>query len=180
MIKAHLDKPVRVGLVRCERSVPREAQAKYDCVHQARQDYQLGPHEFNWTIMDLDDDPSTSTAEVAAGGTASSSQPGSAEPRYREGLTVIVCGSCNATRHRINAEMLATRDLVDAVTLRATLLAACYHMHCRLRPCSAAHWRPPAESTLPPAPGPDLHSRQYAWTRSDASGLPGLLRESLC
>ena len=50
MIQANLDKPVRVGLVRCERSVPREAQAKYDCVHQARQDYQLGPHEFNWTL----------------------------------------------------------------------------------------------------------------------------------
>eukprot|EP00439_Symbiodinium_sp_Y106_P011655 s5935_g1.t1 len=66
------DKPVRVGLVRCDRSVPPEAQAKYDYVHKARQEYQLGPHE-------------------------------------------------------INAEMLATRDLVDAVTLRATLLAACYH-----------------------------------------------------
>ena len=38
-----------------------------------------------------------------------------------------MCDSWNATRHRINAEMLATRDLVDAVTLRATLLAACYH-----------------------------------------------------
>ena len=55
MIKAHLDKPVLVGLVRCERSVPPQAQAKYDYVHQARQ--QLGPHEFNWTIMDLGDDP---------------------------------------------------------------------------------------------------------------------------
>ena len=40
---------------------------------------------------------------------------------------MIVCGSWNATRNRINAEMLATRDLVDATTLRATLLAACYH-----------------------------------------------------
>ena len=28
MIKANLDKPVRVGLVRCERSVPPEAQVK--------------------------------------------------------------------------------------------------------------------------------------------------------
>ena len=73
------------------------------------------------------DHSSTSTAADAAGGTASSPQPDSAGPRYREGLTVIVCGSWNATRHRINAEMLATRDLVDAVTLRATLLAACYH-----------------------------------------------------
>ena len=154
-----------MGLVRCERSVPPEAQVKCDYVHQARQDYQLGPHEFDWAIMDLDDDPgrplyhkskdthfaaahqtqaisklvgkalaalavdhtSTSTADAAARGTASSSQPGSAEPRYREGLTVIVCGSWNATRSRINAEMLATRDLVDATTLRATLLAACYH-----------------------------------------------------
>ena len=86
-----------------------------DCL---RQDYQLGPHEFNSTIMDLDDDPvrplyqkskdthfaaahqtqaisklvgkalaalavdhsSTSTAADAAGGTASPSQPDSAEP----------------------------------------------------------------------------------------------------
>ena len=46
-----------MGLVRCERSVPPEAQVVCGCVHQARQDYQLGPHEFNWTIMDLDDDP---------------------------------------------------------------------------------------------------------------------------
>ena len=165
MIKANIDKPVRVGLVRCERSVPPEAQGKYDYVRQARQDYQLGPHEFNWAIMDLDDDPgrplynkpkdchfatanqtlaisklvgkalaelavdhtSTSTAEAANSGTASSSQPRSAEPHYREGLTVIVCGSWNTTRNRINAEMLATRDLVDATTLRATLLAACNH-----------------------------------------------------
>ena len=51
------DKPVRVGLVRCDRSVPPEAQAKYDYVYKARQGYQLGPHELNWTIMDLDDDP---------------------------------------------------------------------------------------------------------------------------
>ena len=46
------DKPVRVGLVRCDRSVPPEAQAKYDYVHKARQEYQLGPHEFNWTPLD--------------------------------------------------------------------------------------------------------------------------------
>ena len=57
MIKANIDKPVRVGLVRCERSVPPAAQAKYDYMHQAQQDYQLDPHEFNWAIMDLDDDP---------------------------------------------------------------------------------------------------------------------------
>eukprot|EP00439_Symbiodinium_sp_Y106_P044416 s2836_g5.t1 len=138
MIKANLDKPVRVGL--------------------ARQDHQLGPHEFDWAIMDLDDDPGRplyhkpkdthvaaanqtqaisklvwpnwpwiAQAPAATRGTASSSQPGSAEPHYHEGLTVIVCGSWNATRNRINAEMLATRDLVDATTLRATLLAACYH-----------------------------------------------------
>ena len=43
----------------------------------------------------------------------------------------------------------------------------------------AANWRPPAESTLSQATGPDLHSRQYAWTQSDAPGLPGLLPASL-
>eukprot|EP00439_Symbiodinium_sp_Y106_P038064 s5830_g4.t1 len=165
MIKANIDKPVRVGLVRCERSVPPAAQAKYNYMHQARQDYQLDPHEFNWAIMDLDDDPrrplynkpkdchfatanqtlaisklvgkalaelavdhaSTSTAEAANNGTASSSQPRSAEPHYREGLTVIVCGSWNTFHNKINAEILATRDLADATTLRATLLAAYNH-----------------------------------------------------
>ena len=113
------------------------------------------------------DHSSTSTAADAAGGTASSSQPDSAEPRYREGLTVIgVALECHPPR--INAEMLATRDLVDAVTLRATLLAACYHT------ADSAHVAQliggPLRVNPSPGAGPDLHSRQYAWTRSDASG----------
>ena len=49
LTKANLDKPVRVGLVRCERSVPREAQVKYDYVHQARQDCPRSSTGPSWT-----------------------------------------------------------------------------------------------------------------------------------
>ena len=76
------------------------------------------------------DHTSTSTADVATGGTASSSQPGSAEPRYHEGLTVIVCGSWNALSQASGPDLRSRQLCLDEVR------------------CTRPAWAPSSESSL--------------------------------
>ena len=54
-LRQHIDSPIRVGLVPCGDSLPPSQQTRYDYVQKARRDFNLGEHEFPWSIMDLNE-----------------------------------------------------------------------------------------------------------------------------
>ena len=54
-LRQHIDSPIRVGLVPCGNSLPPSQQTRFDYVQKARQDFNLGEHEFPWSIMDLNE-----------------------------------------------------------------------------------------------------------------------------
>ena len=54
-LRQHIDSPIQVGLVPCGNSLPPSQQTRFDYVQKARQDFNLGEHEFPWSIMDLNE-----------------------------------------------------------------------------------------------------------------------------